>query len=646
MRKKRLSQAAALALSLALLAVPAHALTLEQAADLLQTLYIDEVPAEALEKETIQEMVQAIGDPYTQYFTPEEYKAFLATMSDTSLVGIGVVLPYPADGLVPAEGLVLNQVLENSPAAKGGLVAGDVIVAVDGKLVFGEKIDDVTQWLRGEEGSEVLVTYRRKGTEYTVTLVRETVVVAATTTELVDGHIGYISCTTFGGETAGHFREGIDAYDAQADMWVVDLRSNTGGATDAASDSVGYFTGGGYMALLRDGTDQYSAFYYEGDALTLDPVIVLTDQYTASSSEIFSAAVQSYGAGLVIGGRTFGKGVAQIVVDQNSQPELFPDGDAIKITAYRFFSPAGNTSDRIGVLPDLLVDPAYAGDVAALLSPNQPMGADRTPGDVLRLKLGGWRWFIDLVTATDEDHREAFQMLLDALPANVTLYRESQSGDWEPAQVADICLEYGLEYHPASFDDISESSDPEILSILKTYDIIRGRGDGKYYPQDSLTRAEFCQILYSALNCDAPTTGSFYPDVTEDNWFAPAVTALTEMGLFEGEEDGNFHPQQVVDHKQLLTVLGRLAQFLNVQFYDAARAIPEGALETEEYAAYPNWAKLSVWLLSGSQTNILGGPVSLLWDDPQNIDPGASATRDEAAILLYNILSYTDILPY
>ncbi len=646
MRKKLFSRSLALLLSLALLAAPAQALTLEQAAELLQTLYIDEVPAEALEKETVQEMVAAVGDPYTQYFTPEEYEAFLATMSDTSLVGIGVILAYPADGLVPQAGLTLDQVLENAPAAKGGLVTGDVILTVDGRSVGGEKLDDVTQWLRGEVGSEVTVTYLRDGQEYSATLIRETVVVAATTTELVDGHIGYISCTTFGGETAGHFREGLEKYDAEADMWVVDLRSNTGGVTDAASDSVGYFTGGGYMALLRDGLDQYSAFYHEEDPMTLDPVIVLTDPYTASSSEIFASAVQSYSAGVIIGGRTFGKGVAQIVVDQASQPELFPDGDAMKITAYRFFSPAGNTTDQVGVIPDLLVDPQRALGVASLLEPHLDEDPERIPGNALRLTLGGWRWYIDLVKASDEAHREDFQCLIDALPLNETLYRENKSGEWEQVQLADICLEYGMEYRPAAFDDMFESGNPEILSILKTYDIIRGRGDGKYYPLESMTRAEFCQLLYSALNCAAPTASSPYPDVAEEDWFSPAVIALTEMGLFEGEEDGNFHPQRVVDHQQLLTVLGRLAQFLNTKFYDAARSNPEGGREDEKYAAYPDWARLPAWLLSESQTNLLGGPVSMLWDAPENIDPTAPATRDEAARLLYTILSYTDILPY
>lgn len=647
MRNKLFSRSIALVLSLALLAVPAQALTLEQAAELLQTLYIDEVPAQALEKETVQEMVEALGDPYTQYFTPEEYKDFLATMSDTNLVGIGVVLSYPADGLVPQDGLILDQVLENAPAANGGLVAGDVILTVDGRPVGGETLDNVAQWLRGEVGTEVTLTYRHEGQEFSVTLIRENVVVAATTTELLDGHIGYIKCTTFGGETTGHFREGLDAYDGEADLWVVDLRSNTGGAAEAATEAVGYFTGPGYMSFLRDGEDNYSAFFHEDEVITMDPVIVLTTPYTASSSEIFAAAVQSYSAGLVIGDRTYGKGVAQIVADQTSKPEFFPDGDALKITAYRFFSPTGNTTDKVGVIPDLLVDPQRALGVAALLEPQLDESPDRVRGATLRLTLGGWQWYINLVKASDEAHREDFQSFIDALPLNITLEVENEtSGEWETAQLPDLCVKYGMEYRPALFDDMFDSSYPEVLSILKTYNIIRGRGDGKYYPLDGMTRAEFCQILYSALNCATAADPSLYADVREEDWFAPAVTALTEMGLFEGEGDGLFHPHKVVDHQQLFTVMGRLSQFLNFGFYDTALDIPEGTLETERYTAYPDWARLPVWLLADSQSNILGQSVSLLWAEPQDIDPFAPATRDEAAQLLFNLFSYTDILPY
>ena len=104
-------------LAFTLLAAPAWALTPEQAAELLELLYIDDIPKEVLEQETVSDMLSALGDPYTEYFTPEEYKAFMASMSDTSLVGIGVV--FSRTGLLIDEnGLAIDQILEGSPAAK------------------------------------------------------------------------------------------------------------------------------------------------------------------------------------------------------------------------------------------------------------------------------------------------------------------------------------------------------------------------------------------------------------------------------------------------------------------------------------------------------------------------------------------------
>lgn len=639
MNSKFLSRLTALFLTAALLAAPAaQALTTEQAAELLDMLYIDQVPQEVLKKNTVKEMVAALGDPYTEYFTPEEYAAFVASMSDSSLVGIGVVFTNSAQP-VSEEGLLIEQVLDGSPAAQGGLLAGDLIQAVDGQAVHGSTLDTITEWIRGEIGSAVDITYMRDGIRSTVTLTRATVVVAATNTELIDGHIGYIRCTTFGEETAGHFRDGIEQYGSQVDVWIVDLRSNLGGATQAATDAAGFFTGSGYMSILRDGSDAYSAYYCEEDPLDISPVIVLVDQYSASSSEIFASAIQSHGAGIVIGDRTFGKGVAQIVCDQSYMPDYFPDGDAIKITTYRFFSPAGNTTDQIGVMPEFLVDPVYAGDVAYLIN-SKPIPGHKT----LRLDMT-WRWFVDLDAAVTEENRDAFQLLLDAIPQGAPLWRETDDFTvWEPVDLSQICEEFGFEYRPAQFPDQELSNYSDILSILKTYDIIHGHEDGSFRPKDPMTRAELCQLLYEALNCKRTDRENPYTDVPTDAWYAAAVTTLTNMGLVSGIGNGKFDPEAPITHQEFFTVMGGLACFLNMGFYGAASQMPEDALEFEPLADYENWAKPFVWLLSESQTNLLGQPLSLLWDAAGSIPPAAATTREEAAWLLYTLLSYTEIL--
>ena len=636
MMKKGFSCLTAAALALILFTAPAaQALTVEQAANLLELIYVDEVPQAVLEQPTIQDMLDALGDPYTEYFTPEEYADFTSTMSDTSLVGIGVVSHQTE------EGLCIDTVLEGSPAEKGGLLSGDVIVSVDGHSIVEEDSDTAIERIRGKEGTKVKITYLRSGERQTVTLTRTQVVVPATTTELIDGHIGYISCTTFGGETAQHFQEGIEKYGKEADVWIVDLRSNSGGSTQAAVDAVGCFTGPGEQAYLRDGTDEYSGYYHEEEGLTLFPAIVLMDEYSASSSELFASAIRDHGAGIVIGTRSYGKGVAQTVLDQEYMPHLFPDGDAIKITSHRFFSPEGNSTDQVGVIPDLLVSPFLTEDIAYLLAGS---GILTNTSGTLRVDLN-WRWFVELETAVNQ-YPEALQALLEAIPANKNLWLGSGGPDgWQRTSAAEVAQAYGLSYQAPVFPDQEESDYDTAVSVLKTYDMLHGREDGLFHPQDTLTRAELCQMLAVALNCTVPVNESPYADVDNNAWYAPAVIAMTNMGLVNGVGKGEFRPDDPVDHQQFITIMGRMGQWINLYLYNTARDIPDGALDMPELAEYADWAKGSAWLLSYSQTGYFNNPISLLWDSAENIVPTAAATRDEAACALYRLLSFNGVLP-
>ena len=115
--------------------------------------------------------------------------------------------------------------------------------------------------------------------------------------------------------------------------------------------AAGCFTGSGVLAYLKDSTGAYGAYGSNDDARTLSPVIVLTDGETASASELFASDIRDTNTGILVGGRTFGKGVAQTVLDQRALPDYFPDGDAIKITSYRFYAPSGSTTDTVGLIP-------------------------------------------------------------------------------------------------------------------------------------------------------------------------------------------------------------------------------------------------------------------------------------------------------
>ncbi len=636
MKHKHFRRVSAAFLTVTLLALPARALTVQQAGELLQEYYIDPVSPEVLSQTSIEAMLRVLGDPYTQYFTAEEYAEFLASMEDGNIVGIGI------SGTACEEGLRLEQVLDDSPAQAGGLQAGDIITEVDGHKVAGEKLETVTSWLQGEEGTQVSVRYLRGGVEHSMTLTRAPVIIPATTTNLLDGHIGYITCTTFGSDTAGHMEDGITEYGSQADHWIVDLRSNGGGLTQAAVDSIGLFAGAATVGYLRDGQGQYYAFESKGDAKTIEPLIVLSDPYTASSSELFSKAAGDLGCGIVIGERTYGKGVAQTLMDQNNFPDLFQDGSALKITTDRFFSSKGATNDVVGVIPDLLVPAGLADDVAYLLSASAP--TSDTSG-YYRIDLE-WRWYIDKNLASQPEWAGAMAALLEALPSTAKVWEGTGGASgWQSTSAENIAAQTGVTVKDRSFTDTADSPYAQAIDLLATYDILSGTGNGAFEPEGDLTRAQLCSLLAQALNCTVPTGESAFSDVPMDSWYGPAVNALAKMGLVSGVGDGTFRPDDPVDHEQFISILGRLAQYLNINFYEDAKAMPADATKTAGLLNYSDWARDEVWLLALSQKGYFGNTISLLWDDLADIQPQGVTTREEAAALLYQVLAYTDVFP-
>ncbi|MBU5435497.1 S41 family peptidase [Pseudoflavonifractor sp. MSJ-37] len=619
------------------LAFPAQALTLDQAKVLLEENYIDSIHQDVLDQPTLDALLEALGDRYTQYFTAEEYAQFLASMEDEELVGIGVVSQSTE------EGLVVSRVLDGSPALAAGLQAGDVLTHVDGQSVVGMAPEAAVALIQGEEGTQVELRWLRDGHVRSAVLTRTKVVVPSTSTTLVDGHIGYLDCTTFGDDTYGHIQEGIAAYKPSVDHWIMDLRGNGGGLTDAAVKAASAFTGSGTIGYLRDSADQYTAFRASTDTLTIEPVIVLVDEHTASSSELFSAAIRDRNAGIVIGGRTYGKGVAQTLFDQRTEPDCFPDGDALKITTHRFFTSSGSTTDTIGVIPHLLVDDRQTENVAYLLCGGTP-GAANTGYYRLDLK---WRWYISKETASDPAYQTAFAELLSALPPTAKLWEGTGKGNdgWKSISPRTAAQECGVSYEDRSFDDTADSPYAQAIDLLASYGILSGVDGVSYRPEEGLSRAELSVLLAVALNCNVPSGDSAFSDVSMDSWYGPAVNALAKLGLVSGDGKGAFHPDDPVTHQELCSILARMARMLNMDFYDKARQIPADALSDAALSAWPGWVRSDLWLLTESQTGFFGNTISLLWDETDAIQPAASATRGEAAYLLYQVLEAADELP-
>lgn len=617
-------------------------LTVEDARTLLEQLYIDEIPEEVLAQDTVEEIFDSL-DIYTDYFTPEEYDAFLNTMNDTESVGLGVVSTLREDRAA----LVVQKVFAGSAAEQAGLKAGDHILAIDGKKV--SEAGDLyvaAQWMKGEEGTDVtLHILRAGGGEAVLTLTRAVFVQPNTEYELTDGHIGYIACASFGEETYGHFTDAIRELGDRADRWVIDLRGNTGGYSQAAADVAGIFTGEGAQSLLRGRDGIYYGFFSKGEVSTMYPAILLVDGSTASAAEQLTAALRDGEGGLVIGSRTFGKGVAQTLIDQTVEPEIFADGDAVRITSHRFFSGLGIANDKIGVLPHLLVEDEYTEPVAYLLCQPSP-GSDNE--GYLRLTAGSWRWFVSLDQALEADDgawRPVFVELLEALWPDAEVYRGLGDGQWESVSPAELADEYGLEdYRARHFSDVEESPYRYALNLLKTYGMLRGNENGEFLPGGELTRAQLCALLAQALNYEVMGESRFL-DVAAGAWYAPAVNAMDELGFLEGDGAGYFRPDEVLTNEQMMLVLSRVATWMSADLHTNAQEGPEeGGLDVWELRDYSDWAKEGVWLLGRSQKNVFGSYISYFWSPVEDIEPQAPATRETTAYSLWRLMDIVGIL--
>lgn len=446
------------------------------------------------------------------------------------------------------------------------------------------------------------------------------------TFRLEEGHIGAFTMPGFTTQTYSLVEKAMVENDQTVDRWIVDLRGNHGGELTSAADAMAAFVGGGELCYLRDKDGKVYVNRSDKKSLSIDPVILLVDGQTASAAELFAAAVRDSRAGLIIGGRTYGKGVAQSVFDKTTHPDYFADGDALLLTTYRFFSQGFNSNNVLGVIPQLMVDDALAPRVARLLCASAPAG---DCSGYLRLHLI-WRWYIDLQKAQADP--EAFRALLEALPPQAELFRGTAAGEWQVVSPRSVAPEG---YAPREFADVDGLAAKDAVNALKTYDILNGVDGVNYKPESTMNRATLCAMLAQAMNYPKSTNPPAFPDTPADAWYTPYITTLNAMGIVKGFEDGKFHPERTIPHQQFMAVLSRIAGYTNHRLNESLKAGPtEEALASGDYGAYDKWARAGAWAMDG------------WWQAPaKDIDPKAPTTREEAAVCLYNTLAGLGILP-
>ncbi len=288
---------------------------------------------EMIKQDPIAESVHA------EYYTAAEYAELEKRyMGDYVGVGIGVV----QDG----ENIVIKTVFEDTPAAEAGIMVEDVIVMVDGETPA--NVDEAVGMITGEAGTKVRLTVRRGEETLDFDLTRQKIDTDSVAYSVVEGHpeIGYINITSFIKGTDDDFKMAVKDLKSQGcTKFVLDLRDNGGGLTEPSIEIADYLLPA--CKIMSENTKDGTETVHNSDASSANlEMVVLVNENTASASEILTAALQDNNAGTVIGTKTYGKGVTQLM-------HKFSDGSAVKITVTEYFRPNGETVNGIGITPDI-----------------------------------------------------------------------------------------------------------------------------------------------------------------------------------------------------------------------------------------------------------------------------------------------------
>ena len=291
-------------------------------------------------------MLASLDDPYTRFLDPKEFKEM---QIDTSgeLTGVGIQITLDKD---TKEILVVSPI-EGTPASRAGVQPKDVIVSIDGKSTRGMTTEDAVKLIRGKEGSQVTLGLRRKGEVVTVPLKRARIEIHAVESRLNtsgDGKkVGYIRLKQFNANAAREMRAAIRELETQgAEGYVLDLRSNPGGLLEASIDIARQWLDEGTIVSTKTRDGIQDVRRATGSALTNSPVVVLVNEGSASASEILSGALQDNKRAVLVGQKTFGKGLVQSV-------RGLSDGSGLTVTIAKYLTPKGTDIHKNGIRPDV-----------------------------------------------------------------------------------------------------------------------------------------------------------------------------------------------------------------------------------------------------------------------------------------------------
>lgn len=316
-------------------------------ASYIETFYLDDVSEEDMAEGAFKGVVAALGDPYSEYYTEEEYESLMESTSG-EYNGIGVSISQKEEN----GEITIATVFDDTPAKEAGIQEDDVIVAVDGNDMTGKSSQDVVSMIKGKTDGTVTITVMRNGEKLDLQVEIRKVERPTVANHMMDGNIGYIKLSEFDGVSTSQFSEALNELKDQGmEKLVIDIRDNPGGRLDVVCDLLDLFVDKDKLIVYtKDKNGNKQEEYTRYDASVKDiPISIIVNGNSASAAEVFTGVMQDYGLAKIVGTQTFGKGIVQKILDMG-------DGSAVKLTVSKYYLPNDENIHGQGITPDYVID--------------------------------------------------------------------------------------------------------------------------------------------------------------------------------------------------------------------------------------------------------------------------------------------------
>lgn len=312
---------------------------------IIDTYYLNEVDDEALADGIYKGLLESLDDPYSCYYTADEYAQLMESSSGV-YCGIGATVSQNVNTGI----ITIVKPFVDGPAYNAGVLPNDIVYKVNGDDVTSCDLSEVVSRMKGEEGTKVTLTVIRDSKEIEFEITRGTIEVPTVEYKMLDNNVGYISVSEFDKVTSTQYRSAIKDLESQGmESLVVDLRNNPGGRLETVVDMLDRMLPKGLIVYQEDKNGNRDEETSTNKEQFTKPLAVLINGNSASASEIFAGAIQDYGTGTIIGTTSFGKGIVQSIIPLN-------DGTAVKVTVSKYYTPNGRNIHGTGIEPDIEVE--------------------------------------------------------------------------------------------------------------------------------------------------------------------------------------------------------------------------------------------------------------------------------------------------